>query len=83
MKNKKLVKKFYNMIKKKHAQLLHQEKKTIENMEDFFEAYKYDVQSIDICAASDLLALVEEKEALNREMEYTVKIIQVLGDELK
>lgn len=83
MKNKKLVKKFYNMIKKKHAQLLHQEEKTIEQMEDFFKAYKGDVESISICAASDLLALVEEKEALNREMEYTVKIIQVLGDELK
>ena len=83
MKNKKLVKKFYNMIKKKHTQLLHQEKKTIEDMEDFFKAYKGDVESISICAASDLLALVEEKEALNREMEYTTKILQVLGDEVK
>ena len=83
MKNKKLVKKFYKLMEKKHAQLLQQEKKTIRDMEDFFEAYKDDVQSISICAASDLLALVEEKEALNREMEYTVKIIQVLGDELK
>lgn len=83
MKNKKLVKKFYKLMEKKHSQLLRQEKKTIKDIEDFFEAYKYDVQSIDICAASDLLALVEEKEALNREMEYTTKILQVLGDEVK
>lgn len=36
MKNKKLVKKFYEMIEKKHKQLLNQEKKTIKDMEDFF-----------------------------------------------
>lgn len=41
-------------------------------------AYGFGIQE-----ASDLLALAEEKEALNREMEYTLKILQVLGDEVK
>ena len=83
MKNKKLVKKFYNMIEKKHAQLLQHEKKTIKEIEKLLTTHSTYAYGFGIQEASDLLALAEEKEALNREMEYTVKIIQVLGDELK
>ena len=83
MKNKKLVTKFYEMIEKKHKQLLKQEDKTIKEIEELLVTHSNYAYGFGIQEASDLLALAEEKEALNREMEYTLKILQVLGDEVK
>lgn len=83
MKNKKLVKKFYKLMEKKHAQLLRHEKKTIKEIEALLVTHSSYAYGFGIQEASDLLALAEEKEALDREMEYTTKILQVLGDEVK
>ena len=83
MKNKKLVKKFYKLMEKKHAQLLQHEKKTIKEIEALLVTHSNYAYGFGIQEASDLLALAEEKEALDREMEYTTKILQVLGDEVK
>ena len=80
MKDKKAIKKFYKMMEKRHAQLRQDEKKTIKAIEELLTTHSTYADGFGIQEASDLLALAEEKEALNREMEYTTKILQVLGE---
>lgn len=83
MKNNKLGKKFYKKLNKRQQSLLNRKKKIFEEIKEFTTFFNEHPDLFVIEHAKDLLTLAEEKEILNKELEYIENILQILGDELK